>query len=59
MKPGFYGHIFEKKNPQIRNLMKIRPVGAELFHAGGKTNMAKLIVALRSFANVPKNPLIS
>jgi len=22
-----------KKNPQISNLMKIRPVGAELFHA--------------------------
>jgi hypothetical protein len=28
------------KNTQISNFMKIRPVGAELFHAGGhdKTN---------------------
>jgi hypothetical protein len=37
------------------NLMKIRPVGAELFHAdGGQTNMTKLIVAFRTFAKVPK-----
>ena len=35
--------------------MKIRPVGAELFHAGGRkdvqADMAKLLVAFRSFAN--------
>ena len=34
--------------------MKIRPVGAELFHADGRTDgrkdMTKLIVAFRSFA---------
>jgi hypothetical protein len=39
--------------------MKIRPVGAELFHADGRTDgrtdMTKLIVAFRSFANAPKN----
>jgi len=35
--------------------MKIRPVGAELFHADGQTYMAKLIVAFRNFANSPKN----
>ena len=35
--------------------MKIRPVGAELFHADRRTDMTKLIVAFRSFANVPKN----
>jgi hypothetical protein len=29
--------IFEK-NPQICNLMKIRPVEAELFHADGRTD---------------------
>jgi len=39
--------------------MKIRLVGAELFHAGERaderTDMTKLIVAFRSFANAPKN----
>jgi hypothetical protein len=35
--------------------MKIRPVGAELFHADGKTDMRKLKVAFRNFANAPKN----
>jgi hypothetical protein len=39
--------------------MKIRPVGAELFHADiqtdRRTDMAKLIVAFRNFANAPKN----
>ena len=33
--------------------MKIRPVGAELFHTDGRTDM-KLIVAFRNFANTPK-----
>ena len=35
--------------------MKIRPVAAELFHAGGRTDMTKLTVAFRNFANAPKN----
>ena len=35
--------------------MKIRPIGAELFHADGRTDMTKLIVAFRHFANGPKN----
>ena len=36
--------------------MKIRPMGAEeLFHAGGRTDMTKLIIAFRNFANAPKN----
>jgi len=35
--------------------MKIRPVGAELFHADGRTDMTKLIDALRNIANAPKN----
>ena len=34
--------------------MKIRPVGAELFHALRGTDMTKLIVALRNFANEPR-----
>jgi hypothetical protein len=33
--------------------MKIRPVGAELFHAGSQI-MTKLIVAFHSFADAPK-----
>jgi len=35
--------------------MKIRPVGAELFHLDGQTDRTKLMVVLRSFVNVPKN----
>ena len=34
--------------------MRIRPVGAELFHADRRTDMSKLIVAFRNFVNVPK-----
>jgi hypothetical protein len=34
--------------------MKIRPVGAEMFHAGGQTDMTKLIVTFHNFANSPK-----
>jgi hypothetical protein len=35
--------------------MKIRPVDAELFHADERTDMTKLIVTFRNFANLPKN----
>jgi len=39
--------------------MKIYPVGAELFHADGRTDgptdMTKLIIVFRNFANAPKN----
>jgi len=42
------------KNAQISNLIKIRPVDAELLHADGRTDMMKLIVAFRSCANAPK-----
>ena len=35
--------------------MQIRPVEAELFLADRRTDMTKLIVACRSFANAPKN----
>jgi len=39
--------------------MKIRSSGAELFYASGRmdgqTHMTKLIMALRNFANAPKN----
>jgi hypothetical protein len=49
MKLGFLDRFW--KNPQIPNLIKIRPVGAELFNADGQTDMT--IVAFRDFANVP------
>jgi hypothetical protein len=42
--------------------MKIRPVGAEFFHAegggtDGQTDMAKLIVVFRNFTNAPNEML--
>jgi len=39
--------------------MKIRPVGAELFHSdrhGGRIDMKKQIVAFRNFAKAPTTP---
>ena len=35
--------------------MKIRPVGALLFQADGRTDMTKIIVTFRNFAKEPKN----
>jgi len=35
--------------------MKIRPVGADLFHPEKWTYMTKLTVAFRNFANALKN----
>jgi len=37
--------------------MKILPVGAELFHTDIRSDMAKLLVAFRNFANAPKNAI--
>jgi hypothetical protein len=34
--------------------MKIPPVGAELFHADGRTDVTKLIVAFQNFAKTPE-----
>ena len=34
--------------------MKIRPVGAELYHLDGRTDMTEIIVAFRNFENAPK-----
>jgi len=46
-------------HPQTTNFMKIRPVGAELFHVerrtDERTDMMKLIVPFRNFAKAPKN----
>jgi len=41
----------------MSHLMKIRPVGAELFHADGQTDMRKLLVAFHNFANTPNKNL--
>jgi hypothetical protein len=38
--------------------MKIRPVGAELFHADGQTDITKIIVAFRRFGEAPKKVIL-
>jgi hypothetical protein len=46
-------------NPQIPNFMKLHPVGAD-FDADretGQTDMTKLTVDFRNFANAPRNGL--
>jgi hypothetical protein len=50
MKLEFSGQNFEKYW-QIPNFMKSRPVGAELFHAGGRAYMTMLVVAFYNFGN--------
>jgi hypothetical protein len=54
MKPNVADRF--SKNTQIPNFMKICPVGAELLRADRRTDMTKLIVAIRNFANAPKIP---
>jgi hypothetical protein len=39
------------------NFIKIRLVGAKLFHADGRTDMTKLIVAVRNFVQALKNDI--
>ena len=39
--------------------MKIRTLGAELFHADGQTDMKHLIVAFLNFAKAPKNQSVN
>jgi hypothetical protein len=50
----YFVDIFSK-NVLTSNFMKIRPVGAEFFHADGQTDMTKLLITFRDFANAPKN----
>jgi hypothetical protein len=49
---------FEKK-ALISNFIKIRSVGDEMFHADGRTDKMKLLVAFRNFANVTKDCLVN
>jgi len=47
-----------RKKTQIPNFIKIRLVIPELFHADRRTDMMKLIDAIRNFANAPnKGPM--
>ena len=54
---NFLDGVFEKKNPTIPNLMKIRPLGTELLQklTDLRYEMTNLTVGLRNFANAPKN----
>ena len=47
------------KSSQMSNFIKIRPVGAESFREDGRTDITKLVVALRTFAIAPRNLKIS
>jgi len=40
---------------QIPDFMRSRTVEDEMFHADRQTDMTKLTVAFRNFANAPKN----
>ena len=52
-----FSRQFFPKNTQIPNFIKVRPVGAELFHADRRTDGhgTKLVVIFRKFTNAPKN----
>ena len=62
MKLEFYRQTFEKKNTQISNFMKIRPVvgpsvvpcGTMDGQAGTETDMTKLTAAFLNVGNTPK-----
>ena len=58
MKLEFSSDIFEKSTNT--KFFKIRPLGAQLYHAKGWTDKqadtTKVIVAFENFANFPKNP---
>jgi hypothetical protein len=43
------------KNIQISDFIKIPPVGTEMYHVDGQTDMTKLIVAFHNFVNMSKN----
>ena len=56
MRLEFFWQFFEKYSNI--NFKKIISVGDELFHADGQTDMTKLTVAFRNFANAPKNCML-
>jgi hypothetical protein len=54
MKLEFSRQILEKLS-SAEFYKKIRPIAAKFFHAGRQTDMTKIIIAFRNFANAPKN----
>jgi hypothetical protein len=42
------------KNTQLSHFVISHLVETELFHVDGQTDMTKLIIAFRNFANAPK-----
>jgi len=55
--PSFYKIPKFSETSQTSNFMKIRSVGAEFVpcdKTNGRTDVTKLVVAFRSFANAPK-----
>jgi hypothetical protein len=53
MKLEYYQQFFEKYSKT--NFVNIRPVEGEMFHADRRREVTKLILALRGFANAPRN----
>ena len=53
IKLDFIFNRFSKKS-QISNLIKIRPVEGDVFHADRRKDIMKLTVAFRNFVNAPK-----
>jgi hypothetical protein len=49
----FSTNFWKKKSLNIK--FHQSPVGVELFHADGQTNMTKLIVSFRNFAHAPES----
>jgi hypothetical protein len=47
------------KNTKTLNFMKILPVEAELFHADGQTDMARLAVTIHYRVNAPEETLMA
>jgi len=45
------------KNTELSIFMKILLVEAELLYSDRRSDMTKLIVALRNFANTPRNAI--
>jgi len=46
------------KSSQVSDLLNIFAVGAELLYVHGRTDMTKLMVAFRNFANALKNGMV-
>ena len=41
----------------MSHFMKFRPVGAELYHTEGRTDMTRILEIFRSFEKAPKDEL--